>query len=107
MSNNPFFDQFFARFLEAGLIAKYGQKAAEETAQPPAAKSGPATVAAHKTAIEATLGHGKFSHDDVRWHVKKHLAGYRKKLFDAAWKETPENTRLKRGEKATVSIKRS
>jgi hypothetical protein len=54
---------------------------------------------AYKNAIQAALSSGPSPKEIVRDYVRKNLKGYSKKLFEDAWKETPESLRLKRGEK--------
>jgi hypothetical protein len=53
---------------------------------------------AHKNAIQTALSSGPTTKEIVRNYVRKNLRGHRRKLFEDAWRETPESLKLKRGE---------
>ena len=53
---------------------------------------------AHIEAINGALSAGLKRKKDVLSHVRKHLPGFSKKLFEDAWRGTPESLKLKQGE---------
>jgi hypothetical protein len=67
----------------------------------PGAKMGGGNLLAHKDAIQETLARGPMPKEAVRRHVRNLRIGYIKKLFEAAWSQTPEGLKLRRGQKGS------
>jgi hypothetical protein len=59
------------------------------------------SFSAYKEAILAFLSSGPKCKDDVRSHGQK-TVGRSRKLFDEAWRETPENLKVERGKKPPI-----
>jgi hypothetical protein len=59
------------------------------------------SFSAYKEAILAFLSSGPKRKTDVRSHVQK-TVGRSRKLFDEAWRETPENLKVGRGKKPPI-----